>query len=60
MLQTPAVSTSGLLGQTIYETPLGKDRSDEVSRATYRRALDAFDDVNREIETLIRRTWGRA
>jgi chromosome partitioning protein len=60
MLQTPAVSTSGLVGQTIYETPLGKDRSDEVSRATYRRALDALDDVNREIEILIRRAWGRA
>ena len=60
MLQTPAVSTSGLLGQTIYETSLGRDRSDEVSRATYRRALDAFDDVNREIELLIRRTWRRA
>lgn len=60
MLQTPAVSTSGLIGQTIYETPLGRDRSDEVSRATYRRALDAFDDVNRELELLIRRAWGRA
>lgn len=60
MLQTPAVSTSGLIGQTIYETPLGRDRSDEVSRATYRRALDAFDDVNREIEALIRTAWGRA
>lgn len=60
MLQTPAVSTSGLVGQTVYETPLGRDRSDEVSRATYRRALDAFDDVNGEIETLVRRAWGRA
>jgi len=59
MLQTPAVSTSGLVGQTIYETSLGRDRSDEVSRATYRRALDAFDDVNQEIELLIRRAWGR-
>ncbi|WP_298962164.1 plasmid partitioning protein RepA [uncultured Methylobacterium sp.] len=57
MLQSAAVSNSGLRGQTVYETPL---RRDEVTGSTYRRALDALDAVNGEIEGLIRRAWGRA
>ena len=57
MLQSAAVSNSGLRGQTVYETPL---RRDEVTGSTYRRALDALDAVNGEIEGLIARAWGRA
>lgn len=57
MLQSAAVSNSGLRGQTIYETPL---RRDEVTGSTYRRALDALDNVNGEIEDLIRKAWGRS
>ena len=57
MLQSAAISNSGLRGQTVYETPL---RRDEVTGSTYRRALDALDAVNGEIEGLIARAWGRA
>jgi chromosome partitioning protein len=57
MLQSAAVSNSGLRGQTVYETPL---RRDEITGSTYRRALDALDNVNSEIEGLICRAWGRA
>lgn len=56
MLQSAAVSNSGLRGQTVYETPL---RRDEVTGSTYRRALDALEAVNSEIESLIARAWGR-
>jgi chromosome partitioning protein len=56
MLQSAAVSNSGLRGQTVYETPL---RRDEVTGSTYRRALDALDAVNGEIEGLITHAWGR-
>lgn len=57
MLDSAAVANSGLRGQTVYETPL---RRDEVTGSTYRRALDALDAVNGEIESLISRSWGRA
>ncbi|MDE4915090.1 plasmid partitioning protein RepA [Methylobacterium sp. 092160098-2] len=57
MLQSVAISNSGLRGQTVYETPL---RRDEVTGSTYRRALDALDAVNGEIEKLIARAWGRS
>jgi chromosome partitioning protein len=57
MLDSAAVANSGLRGQTVYETPL---RRDEVTGSTYRRALDALDAVNGEIESLIRRAWGRS
>lgn len=57
MLDSAAVANSGLRGQTVYETPL---RRDEVTGSTYRRALDALDAVNGEIEGLIRRAWGRS
>jgi chromosome partitioning protein len=57
MLDSAAVANSGLRGQTVYETPL---RRDEVTGSTYRRALDALDAVNGELEGLIRRAWGRS
>lgn len=57
MLKSAAVSDAGLSRQTLYEVPL---RRGEVTRSTYDRALEALDDVNGEIETLIRRAWGRA
>lgn len=57
MLQSAAISNSGLRGQTVYETPL---RRDEVTGSTYRRALEALDAVNGEIEELMARAWGRS
>ncbi len=57
MLQSAAISNSGIRGQTVYETPL---RRDEVTGSTYRRALDALDAVNGEIERLVQRAWGRS
>ena len=55
MLKSTAVSDAGLSKQTIYEA--GRDT---MHRQTYDRALEAMDDVNREIEKLVRAAWGRA
>jgi chromosome partitioning protein len=55
MLKSTAVSDAGLSKQTIYEA--GRDT---MHRQTYDRALEAMDDVNREIEKLVRAVWGRA
>jgi chromosome partitioning protein len=54
MLKTTAVSDAGLTNQTLYEV----DRSD-FTRATYDRALESMNNVNGEIEGLIRKAWGR-
>ena len=37
-----------------------KSAKDQFNRATYERALEALDNVNGEIEQLIRSAWGRA
>lgn len=55
MVKSTAVSDAGLSKQTIYEA--GRDT---MHRQTYDRALEAMDDVNREIEKLVREAWGRA
>jgi chromosome partitioning protein len=55
MLKSTAVSDAGLTKQTLYE--IGRQG---VGRATYGRALEALNAVNGEVETLIRRAWGRA
>ena len=55
MLKSTAVSDAGLSKQTIYEA--GRET---MHRQTYDRALEAMDDVNREIERLVREAWGRA
>ncbi|MGV1867682.1 plasmid partitioning protein RepA [Rhizobium sp. VS19-DR96] len=54
MLKTTAVSDAGLTNQTLYEVERG-----QFTRATYDRALEAMNNVNEEIETLIKKAWGR-
>ena len=52
MVKSTAVSDAGLSKQTIYEA--GRET---MNRRTYDRAVEAMDNVNREIEALIRNTW---
>ena len=54
MLKSAAVSDAGLTKQTLYE--IGREN---LTRATYDRAMEALDAVNMEIEGLIRQAWGR-
>ena len=54
MVKSTAVSDAGLSKQTIYEA--GRE---SMHRQTYDRAIEAMDDVNREIEKLVREAWGR-
>ena len=55
MLKSTAVADAGLSKQTIYES------AREVrTRHSYDRAVEAMDDVNRELEKLVRQAWGRA
>lgn len=54
MLKSTAISDAGLSKQTIYESV-----REARNRQSYDRAVEAMDDVNREIEMLIRRAWGR-
>ncbi len=53
-LKSTAISDAGLTNQTIYEI----DRT-QFTRATYDRAVESVDAVNREIEELILQAWGR-
>jgi chromosome partitioning protein len=55
MLKSTAISDAGLTKQTLYEIS-----RQGMTRATYSRAIEALDAVNREIEQLIRQAWGRA
>ena len=55
MLKSTAVSDAGLTKQTLYEIS-----RQTIGRATYARAVEALDAVNGEVETLIKRAWGRA
>ena len=54
MLKSTAISDAGLTKQTLYE--VGREN---FSRGTYDRAIESLDAVNGEIESLIKRTWGR-
>ncbi|MGA1834375.1 plasmid partitioning protein RepA [Rhizobium wenxiniae] len=54
MLKSTAVSDAGLTNQTLYEVERG-----QFTRSTYDRALEAMNSVNDEIETLIKKAWGR-
>jgi chromosome partitioning protein len=54
MVKSTAVSDAGLSKQTIYEA--GRET---MNRQTYDRAIESMDDVNREIEKLVRQGWGR-
>lgn len=55
MLKSTAVSDAGLTNQTLYEVERG-----QFTRSTYDRAIEAMNSVNDEIETLIKKAWGRA
>lgn len=55
MVKSTAVSDAGLSKQTIYEA--GRDT---MHRQTYDRAVEAMDEVNHDIEKLVRQAWGRA
>lgn len=55
MLKSTAISDAGITKQTLYEVS-----RDQFTRSTYDRALEALDNVNGEIEQLIRLAWGRA
>ena len=54
MVKSTAVSDAGLSKQTLYE--IGREN---MTRATYDRALEALDAVNGEVESLVRAAWGR-
>ncbi len=54
MLKTTAVSDAGLTNQTLFEV----ERS-QFTRSTYDRALEAMNAVNDEIESLVKKAWGR-
>jgi chromosome partitioning protein len=55
MVKSTAISDAGITKQTLYEVS-----RDQFTRATYDRAIEALDNVNGEIEQLIRGAWGRA
>lgn len=55
MLKSTAISDAGLTNQTLFEVDRG-----QFTRSTYDRALEAMNNVNSEIETLIKKAWGRA
>jgi chromosome partitioning protein len=54
MLKSTAISDAGITKQTLYEVS-----RDQFTRTTYDRALEALDNVNGEIEHLIRSAWER-
>jgi chromosome partitioning protein len=55
MLKSTAVSDAGLTNQTLFEVDRG-----QFTRTTYDRALEAMNNVNGEIEALIKKAWDRA
>jgi len=55
MLKSTAISDAGLTNQTIFEV-----ERKQFTKTTYDRALESMNQVNAEIETLIKRAWGRA
>jgi chromosome partitioning protein len=55
MLKSTAISDAGLTNQTIFEV-----ERQQFTRSTYDRAIESVNNVNAEIEGLIRQTWGRA
>ncbi len=55
MLKSTAVADAGLTKQTLYEV-----ERQQFTRGTYDRAIESLDQVNGEIESLIKQTWGRS
>ena len=54
MVKSAAISDAGLTKQTLYE--IGREN---LTRATYDRAMESLNAVNTEIEGLIKKAWGR-
>lgn len=54
MLKSTAVSDAGITQQTLYEVS-----REAFTRSTYDRAIEALNNVNGEIEGLLKRAWGR-
>lgn len=54
VLKSAAISDAGITKQTLYE--VGREN---FHRATYDRAIEALDNVNGEIEKLVKQSWGR-
>ena len=54
-LKSTAISDAGLTNQTLYEV-----ERNQFTRSTYDRAVESIDAVNREIEGLIQKAWGRS
>jgi chromosome partitioning protein len=54
MLKSTAISDAGVTKQTLYEV----ERS-QFTRGTYDRAMESLNQVNSEIEGLLKTTWGR-
>jgi chromosome partitioning protein len=54
MLKSTAISDAGITKQTLYEVERAT-----MNRGTYDRALESLSSVNREIASLIHRSWGR-
>jgi chromosome partitioning protein len=55
MLKSTAISDAGLTNQTLFEVERG-----QFTKSTYDRALESMNNVNAEIEGLIKAAWGRA
>lgn len=55
MLKSAAISDAGITKQTLYE--VGREN---FTRATYDRAIESLDNMNGEIEKLVKQAWGRA
>ncbi len=53
MLKSTAVSDAGLTNRRC------RGRAWPVHRSTYDRAIESMNSVNDEIETLIKKAWGR-
>lgn len=54
MLKSTAISDAGITKQTLYEVP-----REDFSKGTYDRAMESLNNVNAEIESLIKAAWGR-
>lgn len=54
MLKSTAVSDAGITQQTLYEVS-----REAFTRSTYDRAIEALNNVNGEVEGLLKRAWGR-
>jgi chromosome partitioning protein len=55
MLKSTAISDAAITNQTLYEV-----ERQQFTRSTYDRAIESMNQVNGEIEGLIRKAWGRA